>query len=288
MATVTNTSTNAINKNVIIPEVYASLVREKIAGKVKVAQFLVNLGDLHGKVGETLTMPKWSYIGDAKDWAINTPMEVTQMKQTITKATIKAIQAPAVKVADYDNEVELGNAIEEASNQQAIGVARKYDTDAIACALTSPLKYQLATKNAVTQDEMISILGLYGDDRDSADFDAIVIHSSFAPSFYKMEMFTSRERTMTEDGNGIAVNGEIGEFLGIPVVLSDRLYDATNQEGFILVMKKNAISIIPKENPFAEASRDASLRQTTIYLSQFYAMALTDDTAIVFAKKVLS
>ena len=279
---------NTINTNVIVPDVYAQLVRDKIAGKVKVAQFLVNLGDLHGKVGETLTMPKWGYIGDAKDWAINTPMEVTQMKQTSTKATIKAIQAPAVKVADYDDEVELGNAIEEASNQQAIGVARKYDTDAIACALTSPLKYQLATKNTVTQAEMISILGLYGDDRDSADFDAIVIHSAFAPSFYAMDMFVSRNLTMTEDGNGIAVNGEIGTFLGIPVVLSDRLYDATNQEGFILVMKKNAISIIPKENPFAEASRDASLRQTTIYLSQFYAMALTDDEAIVFAKTVLS
>ena len=278
---------NTINTNVIVPDVYAQLVRDKIAGKVKVAQFLVNLGDLHGKVGETLSMPKWSYIGDAKDWAINTPMEVTQMKQTETKATIKAIQAPAVKVADYDNEVELGNALEEASNQQAIGVARKYDTDAIACALTSPLKYQLATKNTVTQDEMIAMLGLYGDDRDSADFDAICISSLFAPSFYKMDMFTSRERTMTKDGNGIAVNGVIGEFLGIPVVLSDRLYDSTNTEGFILVMKKNAISIIPKESPFAETSRDASLRQTTIYLSQFYAMALTDDTAIVVAKKVL-
>ena len=279
---------NTINTNVIVPDVYAQLVRDKIAGKVKVAQFLVNLGDLHGKVGETLSMPKWSYIGDAKDWNVNTPMDVTQMKQTETKATIKAIQAPAVKVADYDSEVELGNALEEASNQQAIGVARKYDTDAIACALTSPLKYKLGAKNTVTQDEMIAILGLYGDDRDSADFDAIVIHSSFAPSFYKMDMFTSRERTMTKDGNGIAVNGVIGEFLGIPVVLSDRLYDATNQEGFILVMKKNAISIIPKENPFAEVSRDASLRQSIIYLSQFYAMALTDDEAIVFAKTVLS
>ena len=276
-----------INTNIIVPEVYSALVREKVKGKVKVAQFLVNLGDLHGKVGETIKFPKWGYIGDAKDWAINTPMEVTQMKQTETSATIKAIQAPAIKVADYDSEVELGNAIEEAASQQAIAVGRKYDTDAIACALTSPLKYQLATKNTVTQDEMIAMLGLYGDDRDSADFDAIVISSLFAKDFYKMDMFTSRERTMTKDGNGIAVNGEIGEFLGIPVVLSDRLYDNTNTEGFILVMKKNAISIIPKENPFAEASRDAGLRQTTIYLSQFYAMALTDDTAIVVAKTVL-
>ena len=278
---------NTINNQVIVPEVYSALVREKITGKVKGAQVLVNIGDLHGKVGDTLTMPKWVYIGDAKDWNINTPMDVTQMKQTETKATIKAIQAPAAKVADYDDEVELGNAINEAASQQAVAVGRKYDTDAIACALTSPLKYKLATKNAVTQDEMIAMLGLYGDDRDSADFDAIVISSLFAPSFYKMDMFTSREKTMTKDGNGITVNGVIGYFLDIPVVLSDRLYDNTNTEGFILVMKKNAISIIPKENPFAETARDAGLRQTTIYLSQFYAMALTDDTAIVVAKTVL-
>ena len=278
---------NTINTNVIVPDVYAQLVRDKIKGKCKVAQFLVNRGDLKGKVGETIHFEKWGYIGDGKDWQINTPMDVTQMKQTQTTATIKAIQAPAVKVADYDNEVELGNAIEEASEQQSISIGRKYDTDAIACALTSPLKYKLSAKNTVTQDEMIAMLGLYGDDRDSADFDAIVISSLFAPSFYKMDMFTSRERTMTTDGSGIAVNGVIGEFLGIPVVLSDRLYDNTNTEGFILVMKKNAISIIPKENPFAEVSRDASLRQSIIYLSQFYAMALTDDTAIVVAKTVL-
>ena len=278
---------NTINTNVIVPDVYAQLVRDKIKGKCKVAQFLVNRGDLKGKVGEVIHFEKWGYIGDGRDWNPNTPMDVTQMKQTETSATIKAIQAPAVKVADYDDEVALGNAIEEASEQQAIAVGRKYDTDAIACALTSPLKYKLSAKNTVTQDEMIAMLGLYGDDRDSADFDAIVISSLFAPSFYKMDMFTSRERTMTTDGSGIAVNGVIGEFLGIPVVLSDRLYDNTNTEGFILVMKKNAISIIPKENPFAEVSRDASLRQSIIYLSQFYAMALTDDTAIVVAKTVL-
>lgn len=165
---------STINTNVIVPDVYSALVREKITGKCKVAQFLVNLGELHGKVGETLTMPKWGYIGDAKDWDINTPMDVTQMKQTSTTATIKAIQAPAVKVADYDSEVELGNAINEAAEQQAIAVGRKYDTDAIAEALKSPLKYKLGAKNTVTQDEMIAILGLYGDDRDSADFDAIV------------------------------------------------------------------------------------------------------------------
>lgn len=278
---------NTINTNVIVPEVYAQLVREKIAGKTKVAQFAKVLGDLQGKPGETLTMPKWGYVGDAKDWAIDTPMESTQMTQTSTTATIKAIAAPAVKIADYDNEVELGNAVNEAAGQQAVSIARKQDTDAITECLTSPLKKQLAAKNKVTQEEMIEILGLYGDDRDSADFDAIVIHSLFAPSFYTMDMFVSREKTMTTDGNGIAVNGCLGYFLDIPVILSDRLYDTTNVEGFILVLKKGAIGLIPKEAPFAEAARDASLRQTTIYCSQFYAMALIDDEAVVYAKTAI-
>lgn len=278
---------NTINTNVIVPDVYAQLVREKIAGKVKVAQFAKVLGDLQGKVGETLTMPKWAYIGDATDWNMTTAMISTEMSQTSTTATVKAVAAPAVKVADYDNEVELGNAIDEAGNQQAVSIARKQDTDAITECLTSPLKYKLATKNTVTQAEMISILALYGDDRDSADFDAIVIHSSFAPSFYTMDMFVSKEKTMTTDGNGIAVNGVIGYFLDIPVILSDRLYDSTNTEGFILVMKKGAIGLIPKEAPFPETARDASLRKTIIYCSQFYAMALIDDEAVVFAKTVL-
>lgn len=276
-----------INTNVIVPEVYAELVREKIAGKTKVAQFAKVMGDLMGKEGETLTMPKWSYIGDATDWDANTAMESTQMEQTTTSATIKAISAPAVKIADYDNEVELGNAVNEAAGQQAVSIARKQDTDAINECLTSPLKLQLGTKNTVTVTEMLGILGLYGDDRDSSDFDAIVIHSSFAQSLYGMDMFVSKEKTMTRDGNGIVVNGVIGYFLDIPVVLSDRLYDSTNTEGFILAMKKGALGLIPKELPFAEPSRDASTRKTTIYCSQFYAMALIDDEAVVYAKTVL-
>ena len=278
---------NTINTNVIVPEVYAELVREKVAGKAKVAQFAKVLGDLQGKPGETLTMPKWGYIGDATDWEIDKPMESTSMKQTSTTATIKAIAAKAVKIADYDNEVELGNAVNEATAQQAVSIAMKLDRDAIDACLTSPLKKKLAAKNAVTQDEMIGAMGLYGDDRDSADFDAIVINSAFAQSFYGMDMFVSREKTMTTDGNGIAVNGVMGYFLNIPVVLSDRLYDEVNAEGFILFMKKGALGLIPKEAPFAEASRDASLRQTTIYCSQFYAMALVDDEAVVVAKATI-
>lgn len=278
---------NVVNTGMIIPEVYAALCREKIAGKTKVAQFCVNMGDLHGKPGEVLKIPAYKYIGDATDWTVGTAMTADDLEQTTTDLTIKAVAAKGVQVYDYDNEVEMGNAIEEGAEQQAIAIARKMDTDAINASLTSPLKFKLATKNKVTQAEMIGILGLYGDDRDSKDFDAIVVSSLFAPSFYEMDMFTSRERTMTVDGNGIAKNGVIGKFLDIDVILSDRLMDNTNQEGFILCMKKGGLAIVPKEVPFSEVERNASKRLSTIYTSDFYALGLVDDTAIVVAKNVL-
>ena len=100
-------------------------------------------------------------------------------------------------------------------------------------------------------------------------------------------MFVNNTMTTAVGGNGIVKNGEIGKFLGISVVLSDRLYDSTNQENFGLIMKKNAISFVPKENVFSEVERVAAKRETNIYTSQFLAMALTDESAIVVLKKTI-
>jgi hypothetical protein len=280
---------NTINQNVIVPEVYAQLVRDKIDGKVIMSQFNKRLGDLVGKPGETLTMPSWSYIGDATDWDISTPMDVTQMTQSEKSATIKAIKAPAVQVADYDDEVAMGNAINEAASQQAIAIARKLDIDTINECLTSPLKVGLASKNEVTQAELLEMLGVFGDERDASEFACIAIHSTFATSLYSMDLFVSREKTTVPAGsnNGITVNGVIGYFLDIPVILSDRLYDSVNAEPFIIMMKKESVSYIPKETPFVETERVANLRRTNIYASQFYAVKLTKDDGVVYAKKSL-
>ncbi|MCD8398655.1 MAG: hypothetical protein LUD12_16035 [Lachnospiraceae bacterium] len=280
-----------VNTNLIVPEVYAELVREKIAGRVQVGQFMKTVSTLQGNVGETVTFPYWAYIGDAEDWTVGTAMDATQIKQTTTTAAIKAIAAPGVEVYDYDDQVAMGNALNEAASQQAISIARKIDTDAIAAAYTTPLKVALADATAVTQDELLAALGVYGDERDAADFSngAIVMHSTFASSLYGMDLFTSRERTTVASGsdNGITKNGVIGSFLGIDVVLSDRLYDATTQEAFILFVKNDSIGWIPKEAPFAEAARDASKRLTTVYCSEFYALSLLREDGIVLLKGTL-
>lgn len=280
---------NLVNKNVIVPDVYANLVREKIAGKVKIAQWAENLGAIVNKeVGETITFPVWSYIGDAEDIAPGTPMTAVEMEQTSSTATIKMIAAKGVKVFDYDNVTALGRAIDEGADQQATAIARKLDTDLIADAQTTAFKKKITAKNEITEDELLDCLALYGDDRDVNQFHGIACHSNFAKSFYKMDGFVKSDITYVKDGNGIVTNGVIGSYMGLPVVLSDRLYDNTNQEGFLLFVKKGSLGYMPKEVPFCETERKASERSTTVYTSQIYATKLTDEAGIVIAKNVVA
>ena len=252
-----------INTGLIVPEVYSQLVREKIAGRMQVGQFLKKIDDLTGDVGETVTMPAWSYVGDASDWTVGTAMTTKKLAQTKKTATIKAIAAPGVEVYDYDNKVALGSALDEAAKQQAISIARKIDIDAINAAYGTPLKQALTTKDAITQTEILSALSIYGDERDAEDFSrgAIVMHSAFADDLYSMDLFTSRERTTVAAGseNGITKNGKIGEFLGIDVVLSDRLYDSATSEPYLMFIKNDSIAWIPKESPFVETAREKNL-----------------------------
>ena len=293
MANVTNGSSNAVNKNVIIPQVYASLVDEKIAGKVVISQAAEVLGDLMGQPGEVLNLPAFIYPGDASDIAVGTAIPTDKLKQSNRQATIKMVAPKGIAVNDYDDAVAFGRALEKAADFQATGIARKIDTDLIDAAYATPLKYQLATDGQVTFAEMNGVLSLYGDDANATDFSFIAVHSAFVPSFLGMDGFVSAEMTHTKEGNGIVLNNILGYFRGIPVVITDRLIKTTGSgntastEKFILAIKKGSLGLIPKETVHVELARDASTRTTTIYSSQYYAVGLIDDSGIVLAKKTL-
>lgn len=287
MANVTNSSTNAVNKNVIIPEVFASLLDEKILGKVVISQAAEVLGDLMGQPGETLNMPAWIYPGDASDIAVGTAIPSEKLKQSNRQATIKMVAPKGIAVNDYDDAVAFGRALEKAADFQATGIARKIDTDMIGAAYGTPMKYALAADGVITFDEANGILSLYGDDANAEDFNFLAIHSAYIPSFLKMDGFVSAEKTFTKDNNGIMTNNLLGYFRGIKVVVSDRLYDTSTHEKFILAIKKGSLGLIPKETVHVELARDASTRTSTIYTSQYYAVGLIDDSGIVLAKKTL-
>lgn len=280
-------ATNSVNKTLIIPQVYSTLVREKISNKVIVAQAADVDTTLIGQPGETIGYPKWKYIGDASDIAVGTAMDSTMLEQTTEYATIKMIAPKGVKVADYDNAVAMGNAIEEGASQQAVAISKKIDKDILAEARKTPLKSALATANTVTFDEMNAMLLTFGEDANKDDFAFIALHSTFVPSLLRMDGFVDATKTFNAEGNGVQINNLLGYFRGIPIVVSDACYDTTAQEGFILAIKKGALKIVEKETPFVEVDRDASTRTSVVYTSQFYTAYLYADDGVCLAQKTL-
>ena len=55
--------------NLLNPEVVASYIDTKLVDKIKLSPLAVIGTELQGRPGNTLTLPVWSYIGDAADLA---------------------------------------------------------------------------------------------------------------------------------------------------------------------------------------------------------------------------
>ena len=285
--TFTDINTNAvnnINNGLFVPEVYAGLTREKIAGKVIVSQFAETDATLQGQPGETINVMEWRYIGDAKDHTPGVAMDTTELKQRTGSATIKMVAAPGIQIHDVDDLVAFGNQVNEGAEQQAIAMARKLDTDCIAELLTASTKGILAEDGKVTFDEMIEAESLFGDDFNVEDVDAIIIHSKYKASFIKMEGFVNKDLTYVTDGAGIQRNNVIGSFMGVPVVVTDRLVNGDKHP--IIILKKGALKVFIKEAPFVESERNAAKRLTNIYCSDFYAVKLVKDDAVVILETV--
>lgn len=274
----------------IKPEIFAPLVREKFEGKIKVAKMAVDLGYLtNTTVGETVTFPKWKLLSDATDVEKGIAIETEDLDQDSSQATIKMVAPKGTRIYDMDNITMLGNAIDEAATQHGMLIARKLDEDLINEALTSPLKSPTADANAITGQELLTAMTLYGDERDVEDFAGIVINSLVLPSFIGMDEFTSVEKTYNAQGNGIVSGGLVGYFLGIPVVMTDKgTYDATNQECITFIIKKNSLGYMTKRDINTEEMREPNYKRTTIFTDMIYATKLLADDGVVVVKKTIA
>lgn len=275
--------------SLIIPEVYAGIVREKFLGRVKVANLATNVGLLENTtVGDTVIFPKFKTITDANEVVKGTLSPIDSLDQDSSSAKIKMIDK-IIRVFDMDNMTAVGNQIEEASSQQAIVFARKLDSDLITEAMTSPLKTAAAGAKAITASELNAAIAMFGDDADTDLMAGIVVNSLLDASFYSMAEFVDASKTYNgTNGNGIVTNGCIGSFRGIPVFHTDKgTYDSVKAECVSFVIKKGAIGYMEKKAIDIEQEREEKLHATDIVGDYVYAVKLLDDAGVVQVRKTI-
>ena len=119
--------------NLINPQVMADMIAAELPKKIKMSPFAVVDNTLQGVAGNTITIPKFDYIGEAEDVLEGIAANTTVLTATTAQAVIKK----AVKAVELTDEAMLsgyGDPLGEATRQLGMAIADKVDSDLMAAA----------------------------------------------------------------------------------------------------------------------------------------------------------
>lgn len=277
---------------IIIPEIYTSMLTEKIAGKVRISNYATDLGVLgdFSQEGDSITFPQFSALSEAELLARGAEIKTEELKQTTSKKNVKHY-AKGVSILDVDALEGKGNFLENAINQQADIFARARDKECVEdIDANALLKSATAGASAITETELINSLNLWGDDQDDESYDAIVINSRLLPSFYAMDGFVNSTKTYVQDSNGVIKNGVVGFYRTIPVVLSNvGTFDSIKTECKSYILKKGALGRKDKKNGVeVETERKVSFKRTDVFADEMFVIGLIDKSGVCIVRKSIA
>lgn len=284
--------------DLIVPEVWADAVGPTILGKTVMAPLADQDDTLVGQPGDSVTFPKFGYIGDAEDLQEGVAMETDKLVATDTKATIKEV-GKAVELTDSATLSALGNPNSQARVQIALSVARKVDADLITAAqythtnggggdeepTTAPLSLNVLTP--LSWNVLTRAFALWGDEYDPDEVAAIVVRSEQNIQLMNDANFLSADKF---GAGAVLLRGQVGAIGRIPVIVSDRLptvadIDAGtegNQPGArALLIRKGALALKHKRRPIVETDRDILRRTNIITTNAHYAVKRVDDRGVI-------
>lgn len=276
MAQGTTTTVQVIN-----PQVMADMVSAKLPKLIKFTPLAYIERTLVGIPGDTLTVAKWTYSGDATEITEGQAIPVDQLGTSKTTMTIKQA-GKAVEITDKAALVAHGDIYSETARQIALAIANKVDNDLVVAAKTAT---QNIAEAPITVDSIDKALQIFEDEEDAKYValvnpkDAIKLRADAGKNWLRG----------SELGADVIVSGTFGEISGVQVVRTKKVEEG---KGFLVKIspdttdeednaKYGAFVINLKRDVMVENDRDI-LKKTTVYSGdEYYGTYLYDDTKVV-------
>lgn len=201
-------------ENLIDPEVMAPMISGKVEKAIVVTPFAKIDTTLVNQPGDTITVPKYAYIGDAEDVAEG--VEAGTVKLTATKKDYKVKKA--VKAVTLTDEAVLsgyGNPVGETNNQVGLSIASKVDQDAIEELQNAPLVYKAS--GAISYNGIVDAIDLFNEEVNTDK--AMFISPKQVTTLRKDSNFISADKY----NNNVVMKGEIGMVSNARIVPSRRV-----------------------------------------------------------------
>ena len=263
------------------PEVMADMVSAKLPKMIKFTPLAYVERELVGQPGNTLTVPKWEYSGDAKDIEEGVAIETDQLTTKKSTMTIKKA-GKGIELTDEAVLSGLGDPIGQATHQIALAIANKVDNDLVVEAKKAT---QYVDDAPVTGDALDKALAVFADEEDARYVALINPEDAIA-----LRKDTVKEWVRgSEIGANIVVSGTFGETHGVQIVRSKKVEKG---KGFLVkvsavdtdtddVAKYGAFVINLKRDVAIETDRDILKKTTVITGDEHYGVYLYDPTKVV-------
>ncbi|KZR58964.1 N4-gp56 family major capsid protein [Pseudobacillus badius] len=256
--------------NMINPEVLKDMISAELDKAIRFAPLARVDRTLQGQAGNTVTVPRFEYIGDAEDVAEGVAMGTAVLTTSTQQATIKKA-GKAVELTDESVLSGYGDPVGEAGKQLRMSIANKIDNDALAALATTALIHNEAG-NTLTVDAVEAAQDIFNDEDQE---DMVLICSPKAAAQLRKDAAGAWTR-QSDLGDRILVTGAFGEVLGAQVVRSNKLDDKT-----AYLVKRGALAIYMKRDVEVETDRDILAKTTVISADEHYGVVLEDESKAV-------
>nr|DAN27621.1 MAG TPA: major capsid protein [Caudoviricetes sp.] len=263
------------------PEVMADMVSAKLPKMIKFTPLAYVERELVGQPGNTVTVPKWEYSGDAKDIEEGVAIEPDQLTTKKSTMTIKKA-GKGIELTDEAVLSGFGDPIGQATHQIALAIANKVDNDLVEEAKKAT---QFVAEAPTTGAALDRALAVFADEEDARYValinpeDAIALRADTAKEWVRG----------SEIGADIVVSGTFGEAHGVQIVRSKKV---DKGKGFLVkvsavetdtddVAKYGAFVINLKRDVAIETDRDILKKTTVITGDEHYGVYLYDPTKVV-------
>lgn len=203
--------------NLVNPQVMADMVSAKLPKKIKFTPIAHIDNTLAGRPGDTITVPKYAYIGDAEDVAEGIAMGTTVLTASTTTAKVKKA-GKAVELTDESVLSGYGDPMGQATNQLTMSVAAKVDNDCYDELCKASLVYD-GTGAAISYEAMVNANATFGDESDDSLTKLVFINPEQEATIRKDSTFIDKNKY----GLDVVMNGTIGSICGCQVVKSKKV-----------------------------------------------------------------
>ena len=261
--------------NLINPQVMADMIAAELPKKIKMAPFAVVDTTLQGVAGNTITIPKFAYVGEAEVVAEGIAAGTVVLTATSAQATVKK----AVKAIELTDEAVLsgyGDPVGEATRQLTMSLADKVDSDCMAAAVAATNVVDKSTA-AISYNAIVEAVDAFEEEDDEDK--VLFIHPKQLTTLRKDANFIDKNKF----GADVMMTGAIGMIAGCQVLVSKKVPVDTSVYKNV-IMKAGALAIYLKRDVNAETDRDVLKSTTILKVDEHFVAAVKDERKLVVLK----